>query len=359
MSSFGSFGYNISEEDGLSLSLPYDLGYPEELQGEGQAPVSFENKPRILLTGQRRAGKTSIQKVVFNKMSPNETLFLEQTNEVMRNDVSNSSFVQFQIWDFPGNFELNDPSFDSDAIFKGTGALIFVIDAQDEYQDSLAKLHANVARAYEVNPKMKFEVFIHKVDGLSDDQKLEVQRNIHQQITDELAISKLEGIHLHFHVTSIFDHSIFGAFSKVVQKLIPQLPTLENLLDILNSNCVMEKSFLIDVLSKIYVATDSTPVDMAIYELCSDMIDVVIDVSCIYGTKDDEEAIVYDPETQSVIKLNDGRVLYLREVNKYLALVCLLKGDKFDKQGLIDYNFSCLKKAITDVFEVGQEKRAS
>ena len=27
----------------------------------------------------------------------------------------------------------------------------------------------------------------------------------------------------------------------------------------------------------------SNPVDMQTYELCSDMIDVVIDVSCIYG----------------------------------------------------------------------------
>ncbi len=45
----------------------------------------------------------------------------------------------------------------------------------------------------------------------------------------------------------------------------------------------MEKAFLIDVVSKIYVATDSAPLDMQTYELCSDMIDVVVDVSSIYG----------------------------------------------------------------------------
>lgn len=32
-----------------------------------------------------RAGKTSIQKVVFHKMSPNETLFLEMTNKIVKN----------------------------------------------------------------------------------------------------------------------------------------------------------------------------------------------------------------------------------------------------------------------------------
>ena len=45
-------------------------------------------------------------------------------------DISNSSFVQFQIWDFPGQINFFDTTFDSEMIFGGCGALIFVIDAQ-------------------------------------------------------------------------------------------------------------------------------------------------------------------------------------------------------------------------------------
>ena len=44
-----------------------------------------------------RGGKSSIQKVVFHKLSPNETLFLESTSKVVKDDISNSSFVQFQV----------------------------------------------------------------------------------------------------------------------------------------------------------------------------------------------------------------------------------------------------------------------
>jgi hypothetical protein len=47
-------------------------------------------------------------------------------------------------------------------------------------------------------------------------------------------------------------------------------------------NSGIEKAFLFDVVSKIYIGTDMTPVDMLTYELCSDMIDVVLDVSSIY-----------------------------------------------------------------------------
>ena len=80
--------------------------------------ISSENKPRIVLMGLRRcvinfptqlmnninmyaycrSGKSSISKVVFHKLSPNETLFLESTSKVVKDDISNSSFVQFQVW---------------------------------------------------------------------------------------------------------------------------------------------------------------------------------------------------------------------------------------------------------------------
>lgn len=42
----------------------------------------------------------------------------------------------------------------------------------------------------------------------------------------------------------------------------------------------------------------------------------------------------FDEKTRSTIKLNNGTILYLREVNKYLALVCILREDSFEKQGI-------------------------
>ncbi|XP_046864420.1 ras-related GTP-binding protein C-like [Xenia sp. Carnegie-2017] len=347
---------SFDEEDNFGSysmvgSFPKDFCY-EPGDNEDYSTSSSDEKPRILLMGLRRSGKSSIQKVVFHKMSPNETLFLESTAKVVKDDISNSSFVQFQIWDFPGQIDFFDPAFDSELIFGNCGALVFVIDAQDEYTEALKKLHSTVTRAYKVNPDIKFEVFIHKVDGISDDHKIDIQRDIHQRANDELADAGLDGLYLSFYLTSIYDHSIFEAFSKVVQKLIPQLPTLENLLDILITRSGIEKAFLFDVVSKIYIATDSSPVDMQSYELCCDMIDVVIDISCIYGLQEDGEGSAYDQETLSTIRMNNTTVLYLREVNKFLALVCILREENFDKRGLIDYNFLCFRNAIQEVFDV-------
>ncbi|KAJ8683785.1 hypothetical protein QAD02_019577 [Eretmocerus hayati] len=89
------------------------------------------------------------------------------------------------------------------------------------------------------------------------------------------------------------------------------------------------------------------------------MIDVVIDVSCIYGLREEVEGAAFDSQSSSLIKLNNGTILYLREVNKFLALVCILREDNFDRQGVIDYNFLCFRNAIQQVFELRSKALAA
>mmetsp|Transcript_8570 Transcript_8570/g.21642 ORF Transcript_8570/g.21642 Transcript_8570/m.21642 type:complete len:83 (-) Transcript_8570:1061-1309(-) len=73
-------------DDPYSSSFPTDSHYVEEVPAHrAGAASSPENKPRILLMGLRKSGKSSIQKVVFHKMSPNETLFLESTAKLVKN----------------------------------------------------------------------------------------------------------------------------------------------------------------------------------------------------------------------------------------------------------------------------------
>ena len=93
---------------------------------------------------------------------------------------------------------------------------------------------------------------------------------------------------------------------------------------------------MFDISSKIYIATDGTPVDMQSYEICCDMIDLFIDVSWIYGSSKQAyfDQLPFDNHSQAVIRLNNNILLYLREVNTYLALVSLMREDAFSKQGI-------------------------
>lgn len=60
---------------------------------------------------------------------------------------------------------------------------------KDAIASALNRLHAVVTKAYKVNNNIKFEVFIHKVDGLTEDTKMETQREIHQRANDDLVDS--------------------------------------------------------------------------------------------------------------------------------------------------------------------------
>lgn len=64
-------------------------------------------------------------------MEPSDTLFLDPTTKTNLEDISCSSFITFQVYDCSGQIDLfNDPTCDSNALLKGCGSLIFVIDAQ-------------------------------------------------------------------------------------------------------------------------------------------------------------------------------------------------------------------------------------
>jgi Ras-related GTP-binding protein C/D len=100
-----------------------------------------------------------------------------------------------------------------------------------------------------------------------------------------------EQMPVNFHLTSVYDHSIREAFSRVLHKLIDSLPYLEDLLNVFCSvsalaftspdlvpdtrllqNSQASKAFLFDIKSRLYVATDESPVDAGMHNLCCDYV---------------------------------------------------------------------------------------
>ena len=295
--------------------------------------------PKIQITGIKRSGKSSIHQVVFHRVNAHETLYLETTLEPVETLVE-SLFSPVIVSDCPLN---NVADIDADS-------LVYVVDAQDDYLEALFLLSKTIRLVLSQNSNIHLHVLIHKIDGLSDESRLEIQRDILQRINDDL---QSDDIQVSFHLTSIYDHSIYEAFSKIIQKLIPQLPTLENLLDLLTSTSAIDKAFLFDFSSKLYIATDSAPVDMQSFELCMDMIDVLLDVSFIYSKTDEDVTLTnyHDEESHSLIKFSDKLYLYSRAITSTISLVCLFKSlDDFEKHlAILECNFVVFKNAIMEV----------
>ncbi|KAG7663462.1 GTR2 [[Candida] subhashii] len=340
----------------------------------------------ILLMGLRRGGKSSICKVVFHNMQPLDTLYLESTSKPTTEQFS--SLIDLSVMELPGQLNYFEPNYDSERLFSSIGALVYVIDSQDEYLNALTNLSMIIEFAYKVNPKINIEVLIHKIDGLSEDYRIDAQRDIMQRTGDELLDLGLEGVQVSFYLTSIFDHSIYEAFSRIVQKLIPELSSLENMLDNLVQHSSIDKVFLFDVNSKIYVATDSSPVDIQTYEVCAEFIDITIDLDDLYLENDrnrnarmnknnTDEQPHQGKELKSISHLSNGYILYLKQMIRGLALVALIRNDDTtrtmnrtidinsaggtdvsnlddnqDKSlAIIDYNVNLFKESLMKIWE--------
>ncbi|GAA5953073.1 hypothetical protein JCM3765_007401 [Sporobolomyces pararoseus] len=365
---------------------------------------SGRRKPRVLLMGPRSGGKSSIRKVVFEGMAPSDTLFIEKTKKSSPEDLN--AFLSMRMWDLPGG-QL-DPE-QLNLSFEDTDAVIFVIDAQSSMGDTIRKLSVTMHKAYVANPGIQFEIFLHKVDGMSEDFRLDVLQNLRDRLTEELfdISPELESnMNVFYYLTSVFDNSIYESLSRVIQKLIPEQAVLERLLDLLCQQCSMDKAFIFDTASKIYIATDSAPLDNQTYVLCAEYLDLVGDFTALYepfidlshaqdpstsstssaprsapdsparkdstasanpahapsvpssstasSLKETRKRKGKKPLPHSKVKLGTGATIAQWTINDNLSLVALLRPHAQDQHSaLIDYNVATFRKAVLAIFDVG------
>lgn len=158
------------------------------------------------------------------------------------------------------------------------------------------------------------DIFVHKAEVLSEDFKFgtyifEISRRDKQmnflrtenfRHCEKLVLEKLAGTSavtvsgptpicvevsdVPNNLTSIHDHSIHEAFSRVLQCLLvhTSLPYLEDLLNVFFSNSYSHKAFLFDIYSRIFVATGNSPVDSVRLSLCCKCLSMLSSFSSLY-----------------------------------------------------------------------------
>ncbi|CAD2213198.1 Gtr1/RagA G protein conserved region containing protein, putative [Angomonas deanei] len=226
--------------------------------------------------------------------------------------------------------------------------------------DARARLLDTIYAAHRYNPEICIEVFIHKVDALSEDHQSDLLAILQRRVEEE-AKRRLETsapLRLNFNLTSIYDHSVFQAFSLVVQKLIHhKTPYINELLQMLNSNSNVDLSYLFLSRSKIYLAADErNRLKARTYDLCSDAIEVVGKMSEVYRpvirhSKQDqtEENNKRENLQHSIIHLSED-CIYVQELPNSLTIVLMLKKSELENRALIDLNIDTFYKATYSIF---------
>ncbi|WFD30316.1 Translation machinery-associated protein 22 [Malassezia sp. CBS 17886] len=393
------------------------------VEPEPEAADSAPARQKILMFGMRRAGKSSLCKVVFQSFQPNDTLFLPPTTRIQHINVT--TFQQLEIWDIPGSMleqalprAVGVMSAGASAAAAGltvpwhqVGAVVFVVDAQDDYVDALMRLNQVILLAYSRNPQIHFHFFINKVDGLSEDYKYDTQRDIEQRVYEELIDSsheienlytgepvKLdEEVNLRFHFTSVFDASVFVAFSRLQQWLMqgtpesssdtdmydprtpqgmdvsdplsqprPELVSLhdavETACNLLCASSQLQKAYVFDIPSRTFIGCDSSPFDMAVFDVMIEYIKFLSQFADLYANVSHAPTITARhpegaPPTElqprkwsaSTVRLEADTSLAFWQLNEHLALLGAVRTNIYMyNAGILDYNVSVFRPMSVD-----------
>ncbi|CAF1245491.1 unnamed protein product [Adineta steineri] len=317
----------------------------EQQQIDINYDMDDSDKPKLLMWGLTKSGKTSVIKLIFEKMTAGETLQLPETKIVQTHELTCGIHVRFQIRDVPGPKTALSDDFETYALESTT--IVFVLDVTDDYSDAINLLISSVQWMYNNGHNVRFEVLIHKIDGVHEQDRLERYSTIQQRVNIMLHECSIKEPVINFYLTSIYDHSIHEAFSKIVQNQMRQLRALENMLDLVTASTQLDKIFVCDIYNKIFLASDTRPVETQLSELCCDVVDVYKDISSIYGTSNSP---VLDSMSFCTIELSIGLVLYLKDINPTTALICILKKESKINEALMEVNLNILKKNIQELF---------
>jgi Ras-related GTP-binding protein C/D len=313
----------------------------------------------INITGSSKSGKTSIKKVIFEKKYPYETVYNESTDKPENLQVDSLGYFYLNLTEFPSSFSSKDAN-EYEKYLTRAQTFIFVIDTQTPLNPQYDYLKNVIPELFKYKSSISLCIFLHKIDNANScqtdyyKQRDEISSTV-EQICKEANLNDLK---VSYFATSIYNSSLFEAFSKIFQN-IPQNRNLSALIDHLANTCGFERAFLFDVFNKIYLASDSSPNGAQSYEICSDFIDLVLDVNGIYCDQKEmgESDSCFDDNSICSIKINSEinndskNILFLKFIHKNLALIAIVNEENYERNNLLEHNINLFKQAVKNILK--------
>ena len=154
-------------------------------------------------------------------MKPKETEFLMYTNKI---NVTSINFLgtEFTLADCGGQKTHLDEyisKYPKD-VFSGVTKLIYVFDIEYIEDYSYHNIYIDIIDRLEIySEKAKIFILVHKIDKIKKDNKMEKFRKCRELINKLTPSNNLESIFF----TSIWDDTLYNAWSQIVQSMIPVL----------------------------------------------------------------------------------------------------------------------------------------
>ncbi|KAE9523908.1 hypothetical protein AGLY_015796, partial [Aphis glycines] len=190
-------------------------------------PGSSEMKKKVLLMGKSGSGKTSMRSIIFANYIAKDTSRLGATIDVEHSHVRFLGNLVLNLWDCGGQEAFMENYFVSqrENIFRNVEVLIYVFDVEsrdEELKRDLRYYETCLSAIYENSPSAKVFCLIHKMDLLQEDQRDKIFSDRENEI-----INMSKPVDCSCFKTSIWDETLYRAWSSIVYKLIPNVKELE------------------------------------------------------------------------------------------------------------------------------------
>jgi len=217
-------------------------------------------KKKVLLMGKSGSGKTSMRSIIFANYLARDTQRLNPTLDVHYSTVRFLGSLVLNLWDCGGQDAFYESYFESrrDDIFKSVAVLIYVLDVQStDTERDLAFFSSTVRALFEFSSEAKIMVLVHKMDLVpeANGERLNALSQREAAILSIVHSVGLLDINVDVFGTSIWDETLYKAWSSVVHQLVPNVKLLEEGLENFASQGGYDEAVLFEKASFLVIAS--------------------------------------------------------------------------------------------------------
>jgi len=182
-------------------------------------------KKKVLLMGKSGSGKTSMRSIIFANYIARDTMRLGATIDVEHSHVRFLGNLTLNLWDCGGQEAFMENYFSSqiDHIFRNVAVLIYIFDVESKEHEKDMMYYRSCLEAIQENSKdAKIFCLIHKMDLIAEEHRDQVFKKREEELT-EISLP----LRITCFRTSIWDETLYKAWSSIVYSLVPNIKALE------------------------------------------------------------------------------------------------------------------------------------
>ncbi|KAI0748489.1 Gtr1/RagA G protein conserved region-domain-containing protein [Daedaleopsis nitida] len=213
-------------------------------------------KKKVLLMGASGSGKTSMRSLIFSNNPASLTSRLGATIDVEQNHVRFLGDLILNLWDCGGQDAFMDSylTTQQSTMFQHVGVMIYVFEVETRNMEKDLNYYKECLVALQrYSPNAAVFLLVHKMD-LARGPKAETLARKTRELKEAS-----NGAEITVFGTSIYDESLYNAWSRIVHILIPNASVLSRHLAKLAAACNATEVVLFERTTFLVIATSTPP----------------------------------------------------------------------------------------------------